>query len=316
MLNTLPELRDLLKGSPLADRQMVELPIPQSPATALAIETNLQTYLEDWRWLRRCLRQTERWPLVAQTASRIQLDVSWSQNLQQADLFSRWDYQCESDGKKGRDVAPAALIARAKGFDPLPSLRRFADRSNSEDPVEFVETQIYHTTHRFGRAPEATEVEALIAQGVIKTITELERWFFAWEQREFGLAAATAEVEDDYQAWLESPDNDMALILPPTPNGWDTLAYIHWYAAGEDTETAISLLRSWHTRYGAELVAHSGTDLQFFVARQPTTLDEAFQLAWEQQAIAECTTILPGVCLRDHARALMRSDRRLLFEAP
>ena len=56
--------------------------------------------------------------------------------------------------------------------------------------------------------------------------------------------------------------------------------------------------------------------LQLVVKRKPATLEEAFQLAWEQVAIAPCTNLLPGVSLRDHAKALFHLDRWFLHERP
>ena len=74
--------------------------------------------------------------------------------------------------------------------------------------------------------------------------------------------------------------------------------------------------RRWHDQFGAELVAHYGVMIKFVVRRPPSTLDVAWQLAREQELIAECTTILPGVPLRHHARALVGRDTWFLFERP
>ncbi len=78
----------------------------------------------------------------------------------------------------------------------------------------------------------------------------------------------------------------------------------------------IALLKYWHEKYGSELVCHYGTVLQLTTKTLPTSPDEAFQLAWEQQTIAPCTTILPGISLRDHARELLHTYRWFLHERP
>ena len=70
----------------------------------------------------------------------------------------------------------------------------------------------------------------------------------------------------------------------------------------------MQLLKKWHEQYEAELVCHFGTMLNFIVAKPPNTSESAFELAWEQMVIAECTIILPGVSLRDHARSLLVAD--------
>jgi hypothetical protein len=82
------------------------------------------------------------------------------------------------------------------------------------------------------------------------------------------------------------------------------------------TTVAIGFLKKWHQEYNAELVYHYGTMLQLNVGRRPTTPEAAFDLAWQQEALAECTTILPGVALRDHARSLLIVDRWFLHERP
>jgi hypothetical protein len=73
--------------------------------------------------------------------------------------------------------------------------------------------------------------------------------------------------------------------------------------------------KAWQA-YGAELVAHFGTMLQFVVSRPPQTLDQAFALAVQQNAVAPCTLALPGVSLREHVRALMCVDKWFLHERP
>ncbi|WP_455210808.1 DUF4253 domain-containing protein [Kaarinaea lacus] len=56
--------------------------------------------------------------------------------------------------------------------------------------------------------------------------------------------------------------------------------------------------------------------LHFDVQRKPESIDDAFRLAWEQEALAPCTTALPGESLRDHARALLAADKWFLHERP
>jgi hypothetical protein len=78
----------------------------------------------------------------------------------------------------------------------------------------------------------------------------------------------------------------------------------------------VALARRWNQQFGAELVAHYGTVLQFRVLRPPATLQQALRLAWEQQTVAECTTITRGVPLFEHARVLVGRDQWFLHERP
>jgi len=122
--------------------------------------------------------------------------------------------------------------------------------------------------------------------------------------------------ETSYLDWFE-PAETLTLILLPTQNSWDTLAYIHWFGACYvGTSVAMGFLKKWHQQYLAELVCHYGTMLQLNVGKLPSNPEEAFQLAWEQEAIAPCTTMLPGVSLSDHARALLSVNRWFLHERP
>jgi hypothetical protein len=105
-------------------------------------------------------------------------------------------------------------------------------------------------------------------------------------------------------------------LFLPCSNGWDALAYIHWYGSYDGSENYIALGRSWEERFGAELVAHHGTMLQCLVSRPPQTIEEAWPLACEHDLVAECTLALSGISLRDYTRALVGWDRWFLHERP
>jgi hypothetical protein len=103
----------------------------------------------------------------------------------------------------------------------------------------------------------------------------------------------------------------------PSERHWEAPSYINWFAStSHSSQLVVALLREWNTKYGAELVAHHGTMLEFTASRLPSSPEEAFHLAWQQETIAPCTTILPGVSLRDHARAMLHTNRWFLHERP
>lgn len=81
-------------------------------------------------------------------------------------------------------------------------------------------------------------------------------------------------------------------------------------------EALIRLSREWQHRFGAELVASWGTMLQYVAAKPPTTLDEAFDLAAQQIAVAPCTTLLRGEGVRQLARHLWHGEQWFLHERP
>ena len=92
------------------------------------------------------------------------------------------------------------------------------------------------------------------------------------------------------------------------------MAYFDFF--GTAPEVMVAAQRRWEEQFGAELVASYGTMLQYFVRRAPTTLKQALRLAWEQERLAECTTITRGVSLLHHARVLVGRDRWFLHERP
>ncbi len=182
-----------------------------------------------------------------------------------------------------------------------------------EDCIDF---SLASTRDHFGSCPDRSQIEALIQNNTVQSYVDLEQWLLNWELQNFGKAAIVAS-DTRYLDWFEPDSPQAPLLLLPTEHSWECLAYLHWYGAcSAGTPIAMGFLKQWHQQYGAELVCHYGTMLQFIVGRPPTTLEEAFQLAWEQETLAECTTILPGVCLRDHARSLLTVDRWFLHERP
>jgi hypothetical protein len=129
---------------------------------------------------------------------------------------------------------------------------------------------------------------------------------------------ASQNAGSTYLEWFEPTDMDVAVILLPTPHGWHAPAYLSFFGAEGPggAEKLVAILRLWHDRHGAELLAHYGTMLEFVVDRPPQTIDEAWQLAREQVLIAPCTTAPRGVPLRQHARALIGRSTWFLHERP
>ena len=69
-------------------------------------------------------------------------------------------------------------------------------------------------------------------------------------------------------------------------------------------------------RYGAQLTRCFATTLHLRVARRPGSIDEAFALAIEHRHFASDTFVLPGISLREHARALLTVDRWYFHDRP
>lgn len=121
----------------------------------------------------------------------------------------------------------------------------------------------------------------------------------------------------DVDDWFEPADDDRtAIVFLPTPHGWESLAWLDFYGTEIGDDAHVALLHRWHQEYGAELVAHFDTMLQFVVKAPPSDEDAALALARQQVMIAPCTTLLPGIALRAHARRLIGSERWFLHERP
>lgn len=78
---------------------------------------------------------------------------------------------------------------------------------------------------------------------------------------------------------------DTRLLLLPTAHGWKVPAICGWGGLPDDgypgAEVHTALMRKWNEKYGAELVALS-KQIEFIVAKPPTTSADAFQLARAQ----------------------------------
>lgn len=73
---------------------------------------------------------------------------------------------------------------------------------------------------------------------------------------------------------------DCSLTLVPAVWGVDVLAHFGWYTDSPRTLFA-ALLRSWHERFGAEVVAAFGGEVHVAVPRPPLGPEHIDQLALE-----------------------------------
>ncbi|MBF0377438.1 MAG: DUF4253 domain-containing protein [Desulfamplus sp.] len=184
-----------------------------------------------------------------------------------------------------------------------------------EDALEIA---LDSTQRQFGKIPFIEDRLSFLLNESLSTYYDIERWFFEWEINHCEDSLALPEYGLAHIKWFE-PTSE-TLLLMPSLRGWETPAYINWFAAGGagrcNSQFIVALLDEWHSKYGAELVGHYGTMLHFVVDRRPSTPNEAFHLAWQHNMVAPCTTILQGVSIRDHARALLHTNKWFLHERP
>jgi hypothetical protein len=313
MINHLSQLQELIFGSALESCELAELTILDTEQKALAIRVNHHHAFSAWQIMREKVEETGRWPvLVAGWGNH---SSSWLQQLHQENLFNRFPFQYELHRENQDNINPEQIISNAQHIDLDASLKQLS-LIEEQDLQDYLAYTLAQTQEQFGEAPEESLVIQLIEDGQLDSGEKLEHWLFNWEIEHFG-EKAIASIDNSYIQWFDSVNAAIALLLMPTPNSWEILAYISWFGAEScSSELVIALLKHWHHQYRAELVAHYGTMLQLITKTLPNSPEAAFRLAWEQQLIAPCTTYLPGVSLRNHAREMLHSHQWFLHERP
>lgn len=318
MIRTTAELSRILAGTALANAESLEIVIPQCGERALALRPPDGVELERaWEICRERVEEIGRWPLgsVCWSAEA----ESWSDRVREEDFFSRRFYREEAGASAG--LPPEGVVAASLAVDLDAALERRADRAVRGRSFErIVEEELQTLERRVGDAPDGDRILALHRSGEIPGLGALQRWLLTWEATHVRPAWWRRFLPGDryLEAFRESDYGDPVLILPPIRTGWESLAYLHFWGAGGllGSAAAVALLRRWNEQFGAELIGHFGILLFFRVARPPSSLGDALTLAWEQELLAECTTILSGISTCHHARMLVGRDRWTLKDRP
>jgi hypothetical protein len=106
------------------------------------------------------------------------------------------------------------------------------------------------------------------------------------------------------------PLDQANILVVPTPNGFEVPAHLRYGAWNEcpPSEYHVAMLRSWHDRYGAELISMGADTVELRVKRRPTSRDEALALAREHYAYCNDTVDQGTQDLATLAAMLMTSD--------
>jgi len=306
------DLRRVCADTPLQAARLAPVALPDSPEAVFAYDIAGQDPFAAWTCARERCDVTGLWPVLAISSGA---GRSWVDALRSEDFFSRFHHAEEFGGGLSGN-SPGEIIAAAQRLDVVEMLSRVPyDDSIGLD--EALEIGLAGTQSLFGKAPAIDDPRAFLQRESITDTYALERWLFDWEIRNGDDPLRLPEYGLSHISWFPAASENPALLLFPSLRGWEIPAYISWFGATRcNSQLIVALLRHWHAHYGAELVAHYGTMLQFVVSRRPATPQEALELAWQQYLIAPCTTLLPGVSVRDHARALLHTDRWFLHERP
>jgi len=313
MLDSIQELETMLTGFGYADKAVLELSVPEHDVQAFAIEIAGDESITLWSAFRQSLEQTRRWPLLH--ACWGGPATPWAGTVENEDIFMRFPFASEAQRERA-DTSPAAIVAASEHATIEPVIATHATMM-AETMLDELDYSLEATAQRCGDAPALDDVTAQLSAGEIDGYVALERWLLDWEIQHAAATYALKSEYDGHRQWFEPEGQAHSLLLLPDMDGAAAPAFAHWYGAETvGTDVVIAALRGWNGRYGAELVAHYGTMLHLNVARPPSTIEAAFDLALEQQAIAPCTTALPGVSLRDHARSLIGAETWFLHERP
>ena len=314
MLESIAQLRHALDGSSLSNQDIARVPpAPGNNEIVFAIDVNGIDAMEAWRLLRSLTSITGRWPLL--TLMHTHRADSWERQVGEADLFSRFYFVEEQRNDRLSD-SPDDIIAAAAEMNVAEQLARFPADASLE-MTDALESARQETLLQYGTAPVINDRAVFLTGESISTLKQLERWFLQWEIENCVEPLGLPEQGLSHIDWYKPQYESHGLLLMPSLRGWEAPAYLNWFASYLcNSQFIVALLREWHEQYGAELVAHYGTMLQFMVSSRPATIEQAFELAWQQHTISPCTTYLPGVSVRNHARALLHTDRWFLHERP
>jgi Domain of unknown function (DUF4253) len=177
-------------------------------------------------------------------------------------------------------------------------------------------SELEATDRLFGSAPSLAEVRSSL--GSDPGVRTLDRWLFQWEQARVDAGVADGVVDDTYLNWFVPTRQPCCVVLMPSATSWQAGALLDFFGAGdlEGWAVFVSLLRRWEERWGAEIVASFGTMLESNVPSPPSEPQDLLDLAIEQHLLAPCTTLLPGIRIRHHARVLAGRRTWFLHEKP
>jgi Domain of unknown function (DUF4253) len=348
-INTLPEIVDLLKDTFLADAQVLELEIPESKDRAFAIQINPENGYAAWNLMYSQIDKTGRYPVIVRADSYYpvmtddgkyeMLLKNWEDGTRNSTFFSRTYY--EEDRNRAGGIAPSQIIERSKSFDVDKYIAAEDEdfllwQFDEEEIEDILIGEIESLEEKYGKAPEIEEflqALGLSDKELGATLTgedineeKLERWLFEWE-----LASGDYEKAIIYNGIIRKRDwfgsdyykssglidtNQYSIILFPTKNSWEVLAYMHWYGSLlSGSDGAIAFLKRWHDNYQAELVCHFGTVLNLNVGKRPQTPMEAFNLMVEQYTLSDYD-MRHNFSMREYALYLMKVEHWCFHERP
>jgi hypothetical protein len=141
---------------------------------------------------------------------------------------------------------------------------------------------------------ETPSVSAILAAAArLRFPDDLKRWPGAYQPADLNapvgrwpdrVAPAQARPSVAADPVSGSSYAQVHILLIPTRSSWEVPAYLRWggWNACPPPEYHVAALRSWHDRYGAELVGINGDTMNIRAPHRPGRRGEALALAREQ----------------------------------
>ncbi len=312
--STFDEFKAIVADSDLSQCNAIELEVPGHEETAIALQVDRELAFDAWTTGRSLVEKTHRWPVL--NLSWGGASGKWEKVLSDDDLlFDRDVFSHEMFDGDRQGASVADLISGAQSIQLREKYREMA-ATQEEYFDEAVEYELEPLADAGATPPSAESVINELRSGDVSLSLALCKWLWAWRQEHPEVPAL--EADSTHIQWFEPTENEiLSLLFLPTRNSWEVPAFIQWYGAETaGTEVVIAALKDWHDRYGAELVAHYGTMLQLTTSSRPADMNEAMQLAFEQDTLAPCTIAPSGVSLLEHAATLMHTNRWFLHDRP
>jgi hypothetical protein len=343
MITTLSELASLLEKTPFTDHGTTVLEVEDHRVddgiiieaktgdieehknqSILFIEIKHNEGMALWNTFKSLLDKTGRWPVLSvlyrglyENSLREQNpNTDWKETLAKAYTFPESPEQYYEEHKSQyeytkrilHELSPEKLISER--IDHYNVLKTEILKQ------EEIEKNLKYTLEKYGTAPSQQEILELVETGRIKTYIDLERWLLEWETGISGVADSSASDTTDDFDWYVPPELELVLLLIPSKNSWETCDHLP-VSFGMFHSEHIVVLKHWHEKYGADMVANYESTLLFTVKQPPENIEEAFQLSLEHAAFSfevEDDPVLPAISVRHRAQNLLTSRTWVLYE--
>jgi hypothetical protein len=237
----------------------------QDGLTTFALTVDGESAVNDWERLRDLAPRTKRWPLLVG-------------NPGDEDVPTNRTVWVSGKGEQMQKYPPVEKILKeAAKIDARALLDKWhqSNLANIREALAEAEAEGYDEDAEHWRSLLRGPEEF---QGVAR-----KKWPEDADPSSPFCIALTMTHTDDVTS------KQVTLALLPTPHGWEAPAVMkfgNWNANPKPAEH-VALLRYWHERYSADLVAMTHDVLEFMVAKPPRTRKEALRLAMDQYLYCE-----------------------------